>query len=292
MPQPKRVYLKNQRRAAKRRQSRSDRLRQRQEAAQSYIRNFERSLEDLGLERRLVQSLSRKIRIQGKLMRKVFAMMFPPLFGARSYQELGRILGWSRDLPGRILGALPKARWLEKLQRLGREIVETLWARIEQMSAATRSRWQMTWVADDSVFRKHGAKLRLVGSWYSGQEKRAVLGVDGLLLMVVFGDGKLAVPVDFAVRRPDPVGPGRPSKGKVEWLETMLRRSVGALEVRGLHLCPPIVVADAQVWELVLDGDSQGTRWRRDDALRGQEQSRLHRRGWPQAHRQGTAPRP
>jgi hypothetical protein len=30
------------------------------------------------------------------------------------------------------------------------------------------------------------------------------------LLVVVIGDGKLVVPVDFAIRRPDPTGPGRP----------------------------------------------------------------------------------
>ena len=32
-------------------------------------------------------------------------------------------------------------------------------------------------------------------------------GIDGVLLVVVIGEGKLVVPVDFAIRRPDPTGP-------------------------------------------------------------------------------------
>jgi hypothetical protein len=42
-----------------------------------------------------------------------------------------------------------------------------------------------------------------VGRWYSGQFKRPVFGIDGVLLLVVIGDGKLIIPVDFAIRRPD-----------------------------------------------------------------------------------------
>lgn len=58
------------------------------------------------------------------------------------------------------------------------------------------------------MFRKYGQDLELVGTWYSGQHKRVVSGIDGVLLIVVIGDGKLVVPVDFTVRRPDPKGPG------------------------------------------------------------------------------------
>jgi hypothetical protein len=42
-----------------------------------------------------------------------------------------------------------------------------------------------------------------VGTWWSGQEHRVLSGIDGVLLVVVIGDGKLAVPVDFAIRRPE-----------------------------------------------------------------------------------------
>jgi len=101
------------------------------------------------------------------------------------------------------------------------------------------------------VFKKSGQRLGLVGTWYSGQEHRVRLGIDGLLLVVVIGDGKLVVPVDFAVRRPDPVGGGRPCYDKLTWLRVMLDRTWEALRRRCRHLPGPLVVADS--WF----GDSQ-----------------------------------
>jgi hypothetical protein len=66
-------------------------------------------------------------------------------------------------------------------------------------------------VGDDSVFKKYGQQLGLVGTWYSGQEHRVRRGIDGLLRLVVIGEGKLVIPVDFTVRRPDPVGLADPA---------------------------------------------------------------------------------
>jgi hypothetical protein len=59
------------------------------------------------------------------------------------------------------------------------------------------------------VFKKYGEQLGLVGTWWSGQEHRVLSGIDGALLVVVIGDGKLVVPVDFAIRRPAPQALGR-----------------------------------------------------------------------------------
>jgi len=42
---------------------------------------------------------------------------------------------------------------------------------------------------------------------------------------VVSGEGKRVVPVDFVVRRPNPVGPGRPCRDQVTWLQVMLDRT-------------------------------------------------------------------
>jgi hypothetical protein len=65
-----------------------------------------------------------------------------------------------------------------------------------------------------------------------------------LLLSVVIGEGKLVIPVDFTVRRPDPVGPGRPCRDKLTWLPVMLDRTWTALQRLGLVLPPPLSVAD------------------------------------------------
>jgi len=155
------------------------------------------------------------------------------------------VRGWDKNLPGRLLGALPKRKWLKRLQRLGQELLTQLWQHVEAKSPATRSRWQWTWVGDDSLFKKYGRQLGLVGTWWSGQEHRVRCGIDGLLLLVVIGGGKLVVPVDFVVRRPDPGGPGRPCYDKLTWLQVMLDRTWAALQRRCRHLPSPLVVADS-----------------------------------------------
>src|SRR5262249_16646848 len=83
--------------------------------------------------------------------------------------------------------------WIKRLQRLGLDVLVPLWRHAANASAATRSRWQWTWVGDDSVFKKYGEQLGLVGTWWSGQEHRVLSGIDGVLLVVVIGDGKLGV---------------------------------------------------------------------------------------------------
>jgi len=147
--------------------------------------------------------------------------------------------------PSRLLGALPKGSWIKRLRRLGLEVLIPLWRHAARKSEATRSRWQWTWVADDSVFKKYGEQLVLVGTWWSGQEHRVLSGIDGVLLVVVIGDGKLVVPVDFAIRRPDPQGPGAPCRDKLHWMQGMLDGRVAALRRRGVVLPPPMVVADS-----------------------------------------------
>jgi hypothetical protein len=199
----------------------------------------------LGLPDNLVQEIEGRLRCQQKLLGKIFGVMFPPLFGCRTSSELARVRGWDKNLPSRILGALPKRSWLKRLRRLGLEVLESLWRHVQDKSPATHSRWQWTWAVDDSVFKKYGQQLGVVGLWWSGQEKRVRPGIDGVLLVVVIGDGTLVVPVDFVIRRPDPQGPGRPCRDKLTWVQVMLDECLAALQRRGLHLPPPVVVADS-----------------------------------------------
>ena len=48
----------------------------------------------------------------------------------------------------------------------------------------------------------------------------------------MIGEGKLVIPVDFTVRRPDPAGPGRPCRDKLTWLQVMLDRTWAAIQRR------------------------------------------------------------
>ena len=243
---PMKRYAKKQAKARQRRRLQAcERLARDRRQAQQAAEALHQALYDLGLPDNLVAEIEGRLQSQQKLLSKIVGVMFPALFGCRTPSELCRVRGWDKHWPARLLGALPKRSWLKRLRRLGLEVLEPLWRHVQAMSPATQSRWQWTWVWDDSVFQKYGTQLGLVGRWWSGQHKRVVSGIDGLLLLVVIGDGRFVVPVDFAIRRPDPVGPGAPCRDKLTWARMMLDERLAALARRGLHLPPPMVVADS-----------------------------------------------
>ena len=183
---PPRRYAKKQIKAINRRRQGAQQRHQRQQRqAQRDIETLRQALYDLGLPDNLVIEIEGRLRTQKKLLGKIFGLMFPTLFGCRSAYELTCVRGWDKNMPSRILSALPKRSWLKRLRKFGLDVLLPLWRHVESMSPATRSRWQWTWVWDDSVFRKYGQDFELVGKWYSGQHKRVVSGIDGVLLIVV-----------------------------------------------------------------------------------------------------------
>src|SRR5262245_2232663 len=240
-----RQYHKRQAKARQRRhRTATERLQHDRRQAQHAAEALQQALDELGLPKELVTEIEGRLRSQHKLLGKICGVMFPPLFGCRTNTELCRIRGWDKNLPARLLGALPKRSWIKRLRRLGIEVLVPLWRHAASASAATRSRWQWTWVGDDSVFKKYGAQLGLVGTWWSGQEHRVLSGIDGMLLVVVVGAGKLVVPVDFAIRRPDSTGPGAPCRDKLHWLQGMLDGRMAVFRRCGVALPAPMVVAD------------------------------------------------
>lgn len=239
-------YARKQAKATHRqRLSAKERHERQQRQAQRNIEALRHALDDLGVPDNLVIEIEGRLRAQKKLLGTIFGLMFPTLFACRSAYELTCVRGWDKHLPSRMLGALPKRSWLKRLRKLGLDVLAPLWRHVASMSQATRSRWQWTWVWDDSVCRTYGQDCERVGTWDSGQHKRVVSGIDGVLLLVVIGEGKLVVPVDFAVRRPDPTGPGAPCRNTLEWARVMLDQRQDALARRGLHLPAPIAAADS-----------------------------------------------
>ena len=253
---PMKRYAKKQAKANKRRRlNAQQRLRQQRTQAQRYIEAIHQALMDLGFPDTLVAEIEGRLQTQQKLLGKIVGIMFPTLFGCRQGHELTRVRGWNKNMPTRLLGALPKRSWLKRLRRLGLEIRISIWRHTHNQSASTQSRWQWRWVVDDSVFRKYGKSFRLVGRWWSGQFKHPVFGIDGVVLLVVLGDGKLIIPVDFAIRRPHPKGPGARCQDKLQLTQKMLDERLAAFAKRGLTLPPPMVVADS--WF----SDSKLMRW-------------------------------
>jgi hypothetical protein len=243
---PSKRYAKKQAKARQRRRLQAhERLERDKRQAPRAAEALHQALEDLGLPETVVAEIEGRLRSQPKLLSKIVGVMFPALFGCRTPSELCRVRGWDKHWPSRLLGALPKRSWLKRLRRLGLEVLEPVWRHVQDKSPATQSRWQWTWVWDDSVFHKYGQQLGLVGRWWSGQQKRVLSGIDGLLLLVVVGEGRLIVPVDFAIRRPDPVGAGAPCRDKLSWARLMLDERLAAFRRHGLELPAPLVVADS-----------------------------------------------
>jgi hypothetical protein len=128
----------------RRRRKAQERLERDRRQAQQAAQALEQALEDLGLPEDLVAEIEGRLRNQKKLLGKIVGVMCPPLFGCRTNTELCRMRGWDKNLPSRLLGALPKRSWLKRLRRLGLEVLVPLWRSAASKSAATRSRWQWT----------------------------------------------------------------------------------------------------------------------------------------------------
>src|SRR4029450_12982314 len=103
-----------------------DRLARDRRQAQYAAEALQQALGDLGLPEDLVIEIEGRLRSQKKLLGKIVGVMFPPLFGCRTNTELCRVRGWEKNLPSRLLGALPKRSWLKRLRRLGGEALEPL----------------------------------------------------------------------------------------------------------------------------------------------------------------------
>ncbi len=67
--------------------------------------------------------LEGRLRSQHTLLGKIVGIMGLPLFGCRTNTALCRVRGWGKNLPSRLLGALPKLSWIKRLRRLGLEVL-------------------------------------------------------------------------------------------------------------------------------------------------------------------------
>jgi hypothetical protein len=162
---PAKRYAKKHAKARQRRYLKAqERLERDRRQAQQAAQALEQALHALGLPEDLVAEIEGRLRSQHKLLGKIVGVMCPPLFGCRTNTELCRVRGWDKNLPSRLLGVLPKRSWIKRLRRLGLDVLVPLWRYAASKSESTRSRWQWTWVADDSVFKKYGDQLGLVGT--------------------------------------------------------------------------------------------------------------------------------
>jgi hypothetical protein len=103
----------------RRRHTAQERLAHDRRQAQHAAKVVEQALNDLGLPADLVAEIEGRLKSQHELLGKICGVMFPPLFGCRTNFELCRVRGWDKNLPSRLLGALPKRSRPKRLRRLG-----------------------------------------------------------------------------------------------------------------------------------------------------------------------------
>src|SRR5882724_2166178 len=142
-----------------------ERLQREQARAQRHLQALEHALVEVGVAKTVVEEVQWRLKAVRQRLGKIFGLMFPTIFGCRTHHELTRVRGWDKNLPSRILGALPKQKWLRQLPHRGQDLLMTWWHQVEDNSPATRSRWPWTWVSDDRVVKKAGRQLGLVGTW-------------------------------------------------------------------------------------------------------------------------------
>jgi hypothetical protein len=123
-----RVYHKHLQQAKQKRQQQAQQrrlerarthLQWEQARAQRHLQALEQALVDVGLPETLAAELERRLNTMGKLLGKIFGLMLPTLFECQTVAELTRVRSWDKNLPGSLLGALPKRKWVRQLQHWG-----------------------------------------------------------------------------------------------------------------------------------------------------------------------------
>ena len=137
----------------RRRLGANERHERQQKRAQRDIEALHQALDDVGVPDHFVTEIAGRLRTHKTFLGTIFGLMYPTRFGGVHAFELTRARGWDTPGPSRMLGALPKRAWRQRLRQLGHEVLGSLWRPRAAMRAATRSRWQWTGALDDAVFR-------------------------------------------------------------------------------------------------------------------------------------------
>lgn len=137
----------------RRRHTAQERLRREPAQAQRVAEALQHALQALALPETLMAEIAGRVRSQQQRLGTICGLMFPARFGCRTTSALGRVRGWDKHRPSRLRGARPKRSWLNRLRRLGRDVLRRLWRHVQDQSPATRSRGPGTWGAADAVVK-------------------------------------------------------------------------------------------------------------------------------------------
>lgn len=209
-----------------------------------YVENLKKSIEELELDKELEKYVKHHL---GKMLEAfgiILGLLLLPLSGCSSYFEFSSEYGIGKNKPYRVLERGDFSSWVRLLRRLGTKLLAKIVKRYHHMSDATKSRNKVTLVVDSTTLLKLAEKLGLVGTFWSGKLKREASSIQLIVLYAVIGEGKLLIPLDVRVRRPDPEGRGRKCKEHPQLVIEMVR----SLKARFLGKS-----IDPKGWFIVLD---------------------------------------
>jgi len=209
-----------------------------------YVENLKKSISELEIDKELGKHVIHHL---GKILQAfsvILGLLLLPLSGCASYYEFSQEYGIGKNKPYRILKRGGPGVWIRLLRRLGFKLLVKIVRHYHQMSKATKSRNKITLEIDSTTLLKLSEKLGLVGVFWSGKLKREASSIQLVVLYAVVGEGKLLIPLDMRIRRPDPAGPGRKCKEQPQLVLEMVRGLKTSCMAKGI---------DSKGWFIVMD---------------------------------------
>jgi len=209
-----------------------------------YAEDIKKSIGELELDKELEKFAEKHLGKMLKAFGTILGLLLLPLSGCESYFEFSQEYGLGKNRPYRILNRGTPRVWIRLLRGMGTKLLVRMVKKYHQMSNATKSRHKVTLVVDSTTLLMLSEKLGLVGVFWSGRLKRRASSIQLVVLYAVIGEGKLLIPLDMRIRRPDPQGRGRKCKEQPQLVLEMVRSLKTRCVSKGI---------DTNGWFIVMD---------------------------------------
>lgn len=209
-----------------------------------YADGIKKSISELELDEELRKFAEKHLGKMLKSFSTILGLLLLPLSGCSSYYEFSQEYGIGKNKPYRILNRGTPEIWIRLLRRISAKLLVRIVKKYHQMSDATKSRHKVTLVVDSTTLLKLSEELGLVGVFWSGKLKKQASSIQLVVLYAVIGEGKLLIPLDMRIRKPDPQGGGRKCKEQPELVIEMVRNFRTRCFSKGI---------DPRGWFIVMD---------------------------------------
>lgn len=188
-----------------------------------YADGIEESIRELGLDEELRKFTEKHLGRMLKAFSIILGLLLLPLSGCSSYYEFSQEYGIGKNKPYRMLNRGTLGVWIRLLRRISAKLLIGIVKKYHQMSDATKSRHKVTLVVDSTTLLKLSEELGLVGVFWSSKLKKTASSIQLVVLYAVIGEGKLLIPLDMRIRKPDPQWSGRKCKEQPKLVIEMVR---------------------------------------------------------------------